>query len=149
MKHTVYFLTNNYSSDSCIPKLDSYDYWEEMVSKLCETATDFEIRCWSDEMPAIESGKKFGKQVENRETLELVFQGRITPGFISELLVNCLTEAGHLKWFTLNLMKGDRMIFHSGHYGTEPYLSDISDAEIDKIKEWTKAFPEILRVDVF
>lgn len=150
LSYTIFFLMERYSTDNCIQKLDNYDYWKELVTEICKTATSFEIRRWSDDPLAIETGERFGKRIENNEIREVIYKGDITKEFILYILSNYLTKDEYkmLKWFTINFYIGDIIVFSSGHWGTEPCLYNIDESHIEEIKNWAKKFPEILRIDV-
>lgn len=128
--------------------LEDYSWWPELVKKIASKADKFEIRCWPDEPEAIATGQRFGRQIENKRTTEAVFKGPITEAFLQHICRDYLDEAGALKWFTLNLYRGEEGLFHSGHYGSEPVVYVKTKEEMLQLKEWSKQYPAIWRVDV-
>jgi hypothetical protein len=110
---------------------------------MSQIATEFEIRCWKNEVLSIETCEKFGECVSNFETEEIVYQGKITEEFISEIINNNMTEDGRLKWFSIFFKKDKKIIFSSEHYGTEIIIRRIVEEEIDVIKEFLKQFKEV------
>jgi len=150
MAYTAYFVMRNFTpKDSYIPYTESYDFWKAMIKKIYQVATDFEIRCWEGEAAAIETGEKFGKRIDNFETKEIVYQGKVTEEFISEILDNYLTEDGRLKWFSIFFKKGDETIFSSEHYGTELIMFHVDAEEIEIVKEYPKQFKEVDDVHIW
>ena len=146
----MFFLMDSYSTaDCCISRPVSFDFWKYIVSKVLETATDFEIRCWPDEMCSFALGERYGTKINNTETKEVVYRGRTSKAFADEVLSDHLSENGTLKWFTLNLTVGANTIFHSGHYGTELVLYRIREEQKAEIQKWAESYPEIKWVDYF
>jgi hypothetical protein len=130
------------------PILQDYSWWFELVRKIGHQADIFEIRCWSDESEAIATGRQFGMQLENIETTELVFQGPISEEFLEYICENGFDENGGLKWFTIIFYQGEQPLFHSEHYGTEPYVFLKTKKEAHKLEQWSKQYSIINRVDL-
>ncbi|MDD4437754.1 MAG: hypothetical protein PHS04_06955 [Tissierellia bacterium] len=130
------------------PVLQDYSWWIALVSKIASQVDKFEIRCWSDETEAIVTGQQFGEQLENIETTELVFQGQISEAFLGHIYVDGFDENGGLKWFTINLYQGEELLFHSGHYGTEPFVFVKTKEKAQQLEGWSKQYPIISRVDI-
>ncbi|OPZ90073.1 MAG: hypothetical protein BWY74_02466 [Firmicutes bacterium ADurb.Bin419] len=150
MTYTAYCKTKCFITDeNSTPYTKSYDFWKAMIQKISQVATEFEIRCWKNEALAIEIGEKFGECVNNFETEEIVYQGKITVELISEILNNYLTEDGRLKWFSIFFKKDKKTIFSSEHYGTEIIILGITEKEIDVIKDFSKKFKEVDYVHIF
>ena len=144
MTYCAYFKIKYHLADgSFVPYAKSYDFWKAMIQKVSRKATEFELRCWEDEVAAIETGEKFGKRVDNFETKEIVYQGKLSKEFITEILNNYLTGDERFKWFSLFLKKDDEIIFFSEHYGTEIVIPHINDEEIDAVKKYPELFQEI------
>jgi len=131
------------------PIFESYDWWVDLAEKALENADEFEMRLWECDIESIESGQKFGTQVPNNETREIVFSGRVVPELKQEILTNYLAKEGHIKWFTLNLKMGNEDIFSSEHYGDETYIFVNTKEEVEAIQKWAEKYPIIWRVDVF
>ena len=144
MEYTVMFMVQkkSISSNPLVPILAGYDWWVDLAQKALKCAEEFE-------MEGIESAQKFGKQVPNNETKELVFRGKMSPQLEQEILTDYLTKEGYIKWFTLILKKEHNHIFTSSHYGDETYISLDTKEQVDAIQEWAKKYPSIWRVDVF
>ena len=49
------------------------------MSKSSKNTDEFEMRLWKDDVEGIQSGQRFGKQVPNNNTMEIVFKGKLTP----------------------------------------------------------------------
>lgn len=148
--YTVGFQFGSYKYITGIkPVLQEYSWWIELVRKIAPQADKFEIRCWPDEPEAIATGQQFGEQKENTETNELVFQGPISEAFLKHVCTDGFDKNGGLKWFTINFYQGEEILFHTGHYGTEPYIFLKTEEEVRKIEEWSRKHPIIIRVDVY
>ena len=126
-----------------------YSWWVDLVKKSLNKADTFETRVWSEDGEAIESGIKYGKKIDNEETREIVFQGKVTNDFEIEVKENFLSKEGFVKWFTLNLYNGKKLLFSSQHYGDETLIFDLSEEGVDQIQEWAKQYRIIKRVDVY
>lgn len=151
MSQYVMFIINSgklASNDMAYIYVD-YSWWIGLVKNVLKKADTFEMRLWSDDVEAIESGLKYGTKINNKETEEIVFQGKVTNDFEIEVQENFTSREGYIKWFTLNLYYGKKLLFSSGHYGDETLVFDLSEEESHQIQEWAKNYPLIKRVDVY
>jgi len=137
------------ASNPLAPIFDSYGWWVDLAKRALEEAGEFEMRLWEDDCEGIQSAQKFGKQVPNDITKELVFQGKVSPELKQEILTNYLTGEGYIKWFSLFLKKDGEYIFSSGHYGDETCILAHTQEQVEAIQNWAKQYPIIWRVDVF
>lgn len=128
------------------PVLDDYSWWMDLARKIAIQSKTFEIRCWKDEAEAISIGKRFGKPVENHETTEIVFTGLVTNTFVDYL---CDDKCHVSQIFTLNFYMGEELLFHSGHYGTEPVIFVKTKEEVQQLEEWSKQYPVIRAMNVY
>lgn len=151
MAYNVTFMVDRkaIASNDIAPIFDSFKWWEDLAKKALEYANEFEMRLWEDDFEGIKSGQKFGKRVSNKQTMEIVFQGKLNDKFKHEILNNYLTCEGYIKWFTLSLKKDNEDIFWSAHYGDETYISVDTRDQVDAIRKWAENYPIIWRVDVF
>ncbi len=151
MSHYVMFIINSgvFTRNCTARILEDYSCWIDLVNKSLKKADTFEMRLWPDDVEAIESGLKYGTKINNEETEEIVFQGKVTNDFEIEVQENFTSREGYIKWFTLNLYHGKKLLFSSGHYGDETLVYDLSEEESHKIQEWAKNYPVIKRVDVY
>ncbi len=151
MSHYVMFIINSrvIASNSMAHIWEDYSWWIDLVNKSLKKADTFEMRLWPDDVEAIESGLKYGTKINNEETEEIVFQGKVTNDFEIEVQENFTSREGYIKWFTLNLYHGKKLLFSSGHYGDETLVFDLSEEESHQIQDWAKQYPIIKRVDVY
>ena len=146
--HTVGFHFDPYKDKTgSKPVLQDYSWWIALIRNIEHQADSFEIRCWPDEQEAIVAGLQFGMQSENIETNELVFQGPISEGFLDHICENGFDKNCGLKWFTIIFYQGEQPLFHSEHYGTEPYVFLKTEEEAHKLEQRSKQYPIISRVD--
>lgn len=143
-----FYFEQHWLQGSNRPSLGDYSWWLVVVRRLCAHATDFEIRCWPGEEEAIETGRRFGTQVENTETKELVFKGKMTEDFCRTLCTQYLAS-GSLRWFTLILYKNGTPLLSSEHYGAEMYLLNLEEEELPRIQSLAKRYPAIAQVNVY
>ncbi len=151
MPYYVMFMVEreDISSRNMVSIFADYSWWVDLVKKFLNKADTFETRVWSEDGEAIESGIKYGKKIDNEETREIVFQGKVTNDFEIEVKENFLSKEGFVKWFTLNLYNGKKLLFSSQHYGDETLIFDLSEEGVDQIQEWAKQYRIIKRVDVY
>ncbi len=151
MSHYVIFIINSgvFASNCMAHIFEDYSWWIGIIKKSLKKADTFEMRLWPDDVEAIESGLKYGMEINNEETEEIVFQGKVTNDFEIEVQKNFTSREGYIKWFTLNLYHDKKLLFSSGHYGDETLVFDLSEEEISQIREWAKQYPVIKRVDVY
>ena len=100
-------------------------------SGLLFTKSDcFEIHCWNEEIKS-----QFYPEIEIRKEDNLtIFHGKITDAFVRYLYNNKTNKDGELKWFTVNLLKEEGIVFHSSHWGTEIFVPNVREKEISFIK---------------
>lgn len=147
--YTVAFQFERRYADGFKALLRDYSWWKDLVGMAASQADAFELRCWPEEPEAVALGRRFGSQVENTMTGEMVIRGLVTDDFLREIWENGLDDTGCLKWFTLNFYRGDTPLFYSEHYGAEPYLFMETLEEVEKLRAWCEKYPVITRVDVF
>lgn len=134
--------------DGLTPLLEDYSWWIDLIKRIGKKADIFELRCWPEEPEAIETGRRFGKQMENTVTRELVFRGPVTEDFLNHVCGEGRRGDGTLKYFTLIFYKEDKDILSSEHYGAEPYISVDTVEEIHEIERWRKNYPAITGIRV-
>ena len=125
---------------------ESCDWWKELVSRAAQDADRFEVRCWEDEQEGIAFGQQYGQKQES-STKEIVFAGELTGQALSALVDDWVGADGVLKYFTLNLYAGEKLLFSSSHYGSEIYWMKDSFAEIGFLMMLTKKYPLIKGFD--
>lgn len=147
--YAVGFQFSRYLDTGVKPVLEDYTWWVELVYTIAQCADRFEIRCWPDEPEALATGRQYGQPIANHETLERIFQGPLTTAFVERICGDGWDRHGGLKWFAINFYKGEKLLFHSGHYGTEPVVFVQTLREAARWEEWSRKHPLISRVDVY
>lgn len=139
MKNNVALQLPLYTNDHGafpIPLDNNYDYWLRLANRFIEKADTIEIQCWNEEMEIIKELITLHKDpflVEKEENLT-IFKG-IRTSALSEYLLNEFTGGnGRFKWFTINFLKGEKTLFHSGHWATEFFMPNLSEDEIKFIQ---------------
>lgn len=151
MAYMIKFMVkrNELVADHLASTFASYEWWVDLAEKALETADEFEMRLWEDDLEGIASRQKFGEQMPNHATKEIVFKGKIRPEVKKEILTNYLTKEGYIKWFSLFLKNGNELIFSSEHYGDETHVFVHTMERVYDIQDWARGYPIIWRVDVF
>lgn len=54
-----------------------YGFWEKLINWSLDRADTYEIRLWKTDLDNIENIKLLGKNIENQETKEVVFVGKV------------------------------------------------------------------------
>ncbi|WP_043932100.1 hypothetical protein [Bacillus sp. EB01] len=137
MRTNLYFsiptITDEHST-SIMPYTLKYDYWQPLVNFFIPKADTIEIHCWNEEEQILTKLKNFfldGK-IEYQENLT-IFKGNLDPG-LEELVVNHFSGTDStLKWFTLNLLHSETLVFHSGHWATEFFVSEANDKDMEPL----------------
>ena len=88
-----------------------YDFWEPLVTYFIRKCTHFRIDCWIGETTAIERAKVHGENLDLGVNNMKAFTGEITDQFISELIHDPFDDEGKIKWFSIFLIKDDRILF--------------------------------------
>jgi len=106
-------------------------WWKKLVKYFVRTGDKLEIRCWKEELSEIRQAARFGTPIEDNN--EVSVKGTVSDEFISELLSENPTDRNiynkMTKYFTINTEHEQRK-FCSAHYGTEMYLTGLSDSDI-------------------
>ena len=109
-------------------------WWKQIMSVFLKPGSDFEIRCWKDEKEEIEKALRFGKLNEAEKSKnEISINGNLTEKMIQEILAEPKPN-DYDKWidfFTINIQDN----FCSAHYGTEIYIYDLTDRDVEIIKQ--------------
>ncbi|MCU9613119.1 hypothetical protein OEV98_06085 [Caldibacillus lycopersici] len=121
------------------PLNGNYDYWVALVAPFLAKSNTIEIHCWNDERGIMEAVTSLPKQAFHiiKEDNLTIFKGSKTPSLSKYLLKNFRDENGNFKWFTVNLIKDQVAIFHSGHWATEFFLPNLLEEEVRFIKSVT------------
>ncbi|NLX77145.1 MAG: hypothetical protein GXZ01_07235 [Clostridiaceae bacterium] len=111
-----------------------YDFWEPLVTYFIRKCTHFRIDCWIGETTAIERAKVHGENLDLGVNNMKAFTGEITDQFISELIHDPFDDEGKIKWFSIFLIKDDRILFSSEHYGSEFSASDLDEEDVEFVR---------------
>jgi len=72
MAYEILFMVKKARNKNLYPIFDSCQWWVDLAKNALEFADEFEMRLWEDDEEAIKSGEKFGKQVPNNQSKEIV-----------------------------------------------------------------------------
>lgn len=108
-----------------------YGFWEKLINWSLNRADTYEIRLWETDLDNIEDIKLLGENIENQETEEIVFVGKVNDSIKNYILQDYLTEEGYIKYFTILFERNGDMISSLSHYGHEIIL-DVSSLEESK-----------------
>lgn len=118
-------------------------WWKELVKYFVHTGDSLEIRCWKEETAEIRMAASYGEPVE--DNYEVSVKGTVSEELISELLAENPTDKSiynkMTKYFTINVEHEQRK-FCSAHYGTEMYLTGVSDDDIAFFRNVMKSYTE-------
>ena len=127
----------------------SSHWWQELVKYFVQLGNGLEIRCWKEESEEIQQAVQYGKLTE--ANYEVLIKGIVTEEFLTELLSEDPQDKSiynkMTKYFTINVDSGKRR-FCSAHYGTEIYLTGVSDDDIAFFKNVMKAYTEEFSIAV-
>lgn len=125
-------------ANSTFPKPvgENYDYWFPLLKFFLTKSDTIEIHCWNEEIDTINEiqslyNSKMEMVREENLTIFKLIKSIIT---IDYLLNNNVNINGELKWFTINLEKFMKPMFHSGHWGTEFFIPNVTKEDIVFIK---------------
>ena len=87
MEYNITFMVkyDKVAKNNIAPIFESYEWWLGLVSKVLKNTDEFEMRLWGDDLEGIQAGEKFGKKVPNNKTMEIVYQGNLTPELKQEM----------------------------------------------------------------
>ncbi|WP_400247618.1 hypothetical protein AB3U99_11175 [Niallia sp. JL1B1071] len=137
-KNIIIYIPVYTEENSSFPKtvIGNYNYWLHVVDYFLRKSDCVEIHCWNEEKNIIEEIKsQFYPEIEIRKEDNLtIFHGKTTAAFSHYLCNSKTNKDGELKWFTVNLLKEESIVFHSSHWGTEIFVPDVIEKEISFIK---------------
>ncbi len=118
-------------------------WWKELVKYFVQIGDSLEIRCWKEETAEIQQASLYGNPT--KDNYEVSIKGVVSEQLISELLSEKPTDKSiynkMTKYFTINVEREGRK-FCSAHYGTEMYLTGVSDDDIAFFKNVMKEYTE-------
>ncbi|MDQ1144053.1 hypothetical protein QE429_000880 [Bacillus sp. SORGH_AS 510] len=122
--------------DSTFPKPvnRSYDYWVHLIKYFLLKSDTIEVHCWNEEIDTIDEIKKLNSFEMFQEENITVFKGMKTSIISAYLSNDNINNIGEFKWFTVNLDKGTVPVFHSGHWGTEFFVPNAMEKDVELIK---------------
>ncbi|GEM_PF-6590403 len=137
-KNIIIYIPVYTEENSSFPKpvIGIYNYWLHVVDYYLRKSDCVEIHCWNEETTTIEEIKsQFYPEIEIRKEGNLtIFYGKKTAAFVHYLCNRYTNKARELKWFTVNLLKEEGIVFHSSHWGTEIFVPNVIEKEISFIK---------------
>lgn len=118
-------------------------WWRELIKYFVQQGDTLEIRCWKEEAAEIRQASLYGAFSEDGN--EISVKGIVTEELLAELLSEEPEDKSiynkMTKYFTINSEHGQRK-FCSAHYGTEMYLTGVSDDDIAFFKSVMKQYSE-------
>ncbi|MDF2607460.1 MAG: hypothetical protein K0S34_1656 [Bacillales bacterium] len=141
MKYDIAFSIPYYTESNStfpIPVNGNYNYWGPLIKYFLPKSDTIEIHCWNEEVDVIKEIIKI-----NFNNYEMAIEKNITVFrikkcfVISDYLLNKYITNGEFKWFTVNLDKGEKSVFHSGHWATEFFVPNATDNVFEVIKRVT------------
>ncbi|MDI3508254.1 MAG: hypothetical protein PWP48_709 [Clostridiales bacterium] len=121
------------------------DWWKKIIQYFAKQGDKFKIRCWNEEHEEIKKAQSYGRVSQNGSDFETSIQGIVSDNMIKEILAmpepqdktiyNKMTD-----FFTFYVENK----ISSEHYGTELYLFNVSDDDIETFKKimspWWESF---------
>jgi len=114
----------------------SSDWWKKIIQHFVKQGDEFEIRCWNEEHEEIKKAQAYGRLFQDGSGTETSIKGVVSEHMIKELLTmpkptdktiyNKMTD-----FFTFNIENK----ICSAHYGTEMYLFNVSEDDVEIFKK--------------
>jgi len=118
-------------------------WWKELIKYFVRTGDRLEIRCWKEETDEIQQASVYGDPAEDH--YEVSVKGIVCEKLLSELLSENPADKSiynkMTKYFTINAEREQRR-FCSAHYGTEIYITGVSEDDIAFFRNVMKAYTE-------
>ncbi|MGY6212269.1 hypothetical protein ACXEO8_20045 [Cytobacillus firmus] len=136
-KNLVFHIPTYTKHNSAFPKPlnDNYGYWVPLINFFLPKSDTIEIHCWNEEIEIINEIKRFNiNKFEMQDENITIFKGMKFCILSDYLLNKNLDEKGNFKWFTVNLNYKGEPVFHSGHWGTEFFVTNAKEKDIEIIK---------------
>lgn len=124
------------------------NWWKQIMSVFLKPGHNFEIRCWKNEKEVIEKALKYGKLNEAEKSKnEISINGILSEKMIQDILAEPKPD-NYDKWtdfFTINIKDN----FCSAHYGAEIYIYDLTDHDVEIIKQIISPIQDFFSFGVF
>lgn len=132
MKHHILIYVNFTE----VEKQD-YRYWLEIMEYYLQLADTVDFHIWNEEVETIEElSVKTGFEKKSLHPMKMVsFKGKLHDKIVQIILEDCFNHNGEIKWFSIFLKKDDHDFFSSSHWGSEIYIDNPSEKEVEMIKE--------------
>lgn len=114
----------------------NFGWWKKIIHYFVKQGDAFEIRCWNEEHNEIKKALTYGSIFQDESNYETAIKGVVSEQMIKEFLSMSepLDKTIYNKmtiFFTININDN----FCSAHYGTEMYLFNVSDDEVEAFKK--------------
>ena len=113
-----------------------YGYWLQLVAYYLKLADSIDLHVWNEEVEVI-------RELEEKTTLHkrdltplmmTGFTGAITPELIHFILNESFNSSGAIKWFSMFFKREGKLLFESGHNGSELIAQNPDAKEIAMMK---------------
>ena len=136
-----------YLIDRSIYNIDT-DWWKKITAKFLRSDEGFEIRCWKEEADTIKHALRYGtlNLEDSNQAYETSIKGTLTQNIIHNILAAPKPQDDEMmtEFFTIRVEPR----FCSEHYGTELHLFNLSEPELEGIKEILQPVWDCFSVDV-
>lgn len=128
--------------------ISSY-WWKEIIRHFAKPGDEFEIRCWNEEKEEIKIALAYG-YIFKRDKFETSIKGIVSQAMLKDLLSmpepNDKTIYNKMTiFFTINI----KYKLCSEHYGTELYLYNVSNNDLEAFIKIMTPFWESFSINIF
>jgi len=123
------------SSNNMAYIYNNQEFWDKIITWSIDRADSYQFRLWENDLKEIKDLSLLGENVDNKDTKEVVFTGKLNDGINNYLLKEYLTEEGSIKFFTILFEKDCKVISSLSHYGHEIHLEIENLEEAKELKE--------------
>jgi hypothetical protein len=112
------------------------DWWKKIIQYFVKPGDEIEIRCWNEEKEEIKKAMSYGRPIQIESNFQTAIKGIVTEQMIKEFLtlpepVDKVVYNKMTEFFTI-LVENK---ISSEHYGTELYLFNVHDDEVEVFKK--------------
>lgn len=112
------------------------DWWKKIIQHFVKPGDEIEIRCWNEENEEIKRAMSYGRPIQIDSNFQTAIKCIVTKQIIKEILSlpEPMDKAVYNKMTEFFTIIVENKIY-SEHYGTELYLFNVNDDEVEVFKK--------------
>lgn len=112
-----------------------HSFWIPLMKHFFKNGNNLRVDCWNSERDAINRLLRYAKSIdiESNKAMTILLMD-IKEEVLEDIFANPFDTEGKVFWFSMFIMNGEEIIFSSEHHGTEFYIENITENDIEFIR---------------